>query len=97
MTANNVMEIMLTGESVYSDRSQYQIFYNGLACELIKITGSPESARSFYTIRLPRHAPLGRHRLILVYKRKRTFEENIDVLCIFSAKWQASSAGLSIA
>jgi hypothetical protein len=80
ITANNVMEIMLSGESVDTDRNQYQVFYSGLACELIKITGSPESPKSYYTIRLPRNAPVGRHRLVMTYKQKRIFEENIDVL-----------------
>lgn len=80
ITASNTIEIMLAGESVDTDRRQYQVFYSGLACELIKITSSPESAKSFYTIRLPRHAPMGRHRLVMTYKQKRIFEENIDVL-----------------
>jgi hypothetical protein len=71
ITASNTTEIMLTGESVDTASGYYQVFLGGKPCELLRITNSPSSVHSNFVIRLPRNAPPGIHRLVMMYKQKR--------------------------
>jgi hypothetical protein len=80
MIANNTTEIMMTGESVDTIPGYYQVFFGGKPCELLRITSSPNSVQSHYTIRLPRNAPPGSHRLVMMYKQKQIYDQDIEVL-----------------
>jgi hypothetical protein len=73
-------EIMLTGESVDTVPGNYQVYLGGKPGELLRIKSVPNSVRSSYVIRLPRNTSPGRHRLVMVYKQKKVFEGEIDVL-----------------
>jgi hypothetical protein len=80
LPASNTTEIMLTGESVDTVPGNYQVFLGGKPGELLRIKSIPNSVRSSYVIRLPRNTSPGRHRLVMVYKQKKIFEGDIDVL-----------------
>jgi hypothetical protein len=80
MTASNTTEIMLTGESVDMVLGYYRVFFGGKPCELLRISSSPNSTQSYYTIRLPRNSPPGIHRIVMMYKKKIIFDRDIEVL-----------------